>query len=124
MTRSCIPPKAFRRELRRAQTDAERAVWCLVRDRRLGAKFRRQHTVDRYTLDFYCPEARLAVEVDGGQHYHPAGQREDATRDALLAARGIDVIRFSDLEVLGMPEVVGEVIFEAVRRRLEGGRQG
>ncbi|MGA8221784.1 MAG: DUF559 domain-containing protein, partial [Candidatus Acidiferrales bacterium] len=69
----------FARNMRQTQTDAERKLWSILRDRRLGGfKFRRQHPVDRYILDFYCAERRLAVEADGGQHRDSQAQKCDA----------------------------------------------
>ena len=118
-----LSKKEFRRQLRRRSTDAERRLWSLVRGRRLGAKFRRQHSLDGYTLDFFSPEVMVAVEVDGGQHFEEAHRRSDTARDATLAARGIEVLRFSDREVLLETQGVGEVIWRTVRRR-GGSRQG
>jgi very-short-patch-repair endonuclease len=88
-----------RRELRRRATDAEAALWSILRGHRFaGAKFRRQHPCGPHVLDFYCPRKRLAIELDGGQHYQPAGQAADALRDEYLATRRITVLRFgSDL---------------------------
>jgi very-short-patch-repair endonuclease len=84
-----------RRELRRRCTDAEAALWEVLRDRGLaGAKFRRQHSCGPFILDFYCARRRLAVELDGGQHFEPAAQAYDARRSAYLATRGITVLRF------------------------------
>lgn len=85
------------RRLRRDTTDAERKLWLALRDRRLqGLKFRRQHPHPPYTLDFYCPEARLVVEVDGSQHGGP----DDLRRTAVLETCGLDVLRFWNNEVL------------------------
>mgnify|MGYP003780309633 CR=1 FL=1 len=82
------------RELRRHCTWAERRLWRLLRSRRLaGYKFRRQYPEAPYFLDFYCIEARLAVELDGLGHGHPDRQRYDAKRDAALASLGIEVKR-------------------------------
>jgi len=81
----------------------------------MGPKFRRQCTVGPYTLDFLCVRARLAVEADGAQHYEERSRERDARRDAFLATRGIQVLRFSDREILVEPEVVGQVIWEALR---------
>ena len=88
-----------RRELRRHATDAEAALWSILRRHGLaGAKFRRQHPCGPFILDFYCPRKRLAIELDGGQHYQASGQAYDARRDRYLASRGIKVLRFgSDL---------------------------
>ena len=59
---------AIARRLRRTMTDAEARLWSRLRNRQLGVKFRRQTPIDRYIVDFGCEEARLVVEVDGGQH--------------------------------------------------------
>jgi very-short-patch-repair endonuclease len=105
----------FRRLLRQRSTDAEYELWSRLRRHGMGPKFRRQHTVGPYTLDFYCPAARVAVELDGGQHY-PGGSQHgrDLVRDAWLAERGIRVLRFSDLDVLLETEAVEESIWLAV----------
>ena len=82
------------RQLRRKQTWAEKALWRLLRDRRFsGYKFRRQHPLGDYYLDFYCAEARLALETDGFGHGFPDQQRHDAQRDEFLRAQGILVKR-------------------------------
>ena len=92
------------RELRQQQTPAEEILWLCLRGRRLcGAKFRRQHNIGRFIVDFYCHEARLAIEVDGG--VHDTQKERDAERDAWLAASGLTVLRFEN---------------EAVSDRLEG----
>jgi len=103
----------FARELRTQQTDAEQLVWNLVRAKRfLGLKFRRQHPVGRYILDFYCDEKKLAIELDGGQHAEQAGY--DNARSEFLASQGIKVLRFWNNEVLGQTESVLEAIYQAV----------
>jgi adenine-specific DNA-methyltransferase len=95
------------RRFRKNATDAENALWKLLRARRLsGAKFRRQHPFGRYILDFYSVEARLAIEVDGGQHLSPDGVERDAARTRFLRARRIRVLRFTDREVLLEPDGV------------------
>jgi very-short-patch-repair endonuclease len=82
------------RALRKKSTWAERRLWRLLRSRRLaGYKFRRQHQEGRYYLDFFCLEARVAVELDGSGHGFPGKQQYDIERDAFLAARGIIVKR-------------------------------
>lgn len=86
--------------LRKIATPAERILWSQLRNRTLsGYKFRRQHPIDRYILDFYCPEARLAVELDGSGHAYIGRQEKDRTREAFLAAEGIRVLRFWNDEV-------------------------
>ena len=87
------------RTLRRNLTDAEQAVWKLVRNRQLaGFKFRRQFRIHPYTVDFVCLEARLVVEVDGAHHAEQVDY--DARRDQFLRSQGFRVLRFSDREAL------------------------
>ena len=83
------------RMLRKKATWAEKILWRQLRNRRFaGYKFRRQHPTGPYNLDFFCAEARLAIELDGREHGHPERQAQDRERDALLARLGIKVIRF------------------------------
>ena len=92
---------AAARRLRAEMSLPEVLLWDVIRRRRLGGlRFRRQHPVGPYVLDFYCPSAKLAVEVDGGAHDHPDRMRRDAARDELLAARGIRVLRLQAKIVL------------------------
>ncbi|MGD0723809.1 MAG: endonuclease domain-containing protein [Roseiarcus sp.] len=94
------PPLARRRAraMRRAPTDAERALWYALRDRRMqSVKFRRQAPVGPYIADFLCVEHRLIVEADGDQHAQ--GARDDV-RDAWLARAGYRVLRFGNRDIL------------------------
>ncbi len=103
------------RILRRNQTDAEKRLWKVLRNRALsGAKFRRQFPIDRYILDFYSPEYRLCIEADGGQHYTDESSKQDEARTKLLASSGIQVIRFSDRDILTNIEGVCAVIQKAL----------
>jgi len=97
------------REMRSAQTDAEQVLWYHLRARRFqGAKFRRQRPVGPYIVDFVCPEYRLVLEVDGGQH--SASAPYDARRDAWLAANGYRVLRFWNNEVMQrLPDVLERI---------------
>ena len=93
--------KERRRELRRNQTDAERLFWAKVRNKQFFAlRFFRQYSFGPYILDFYCPQKKLAVELDGGQHNLPEGREYDAARTAYLNDHGVDVVRFWNNEVL------------------------
>ena len=83
------------RQLRRPLTPTEHTLWAALRARRLGGwKFRRQHPVGGFVLDFYCAEAHLAVEVDGGVHDLPEQRARDRDRQSLLEAWGIVFLRF------------------------------
>jgi|SRR5689334_19658861 len=104
---------SFARQLRRNQTDAERVLWFLVRDRRLnGLKFKRQVPIDKYILDFCCTEARLIIELDGGQH----ATRDETNRTRALEAMGYLVLRFWNNDVLQNTEGVLEEILNTVGR--------
>jgi very-short-patch-repair endonuclease len=95
------------RRLRKTMTGAERKLWRVIRDRQLaGAKFRRQHPLGPYVIDFYCEESQIAVEVDGMQH---VPERDDG-RTAWLEAHGCRVIRFWNHEVLQQLPAVLETI--------------
>jgi very-short-patch-repair endonuclease len=93
--------KDHAREMRREPTEAEKRMWRLLRDRRLGEfKFRRQEAFGRYIVDFVCMERKLIVELDGSQH---AESTYDAQRDAWLTSHGFTVVRFWNNEVLTNP---------------------
>ncbi len=97
------------RKLRREQTPAEAKLWACLRDRQLaGLKFRRQHPIGRYVVDFYCAARRLAVEIDGDSHAHQLAY--DRERTAWLNQRGVRVIRFTNRDVLEHLEGVVEVV--------------
>src|SRR3972149_2877282 len=87
-----------RRKLRREQTPAEKLLWSELRNRKPGGfKFRRQHQINRYIVDFYCAEAKLAVEIDGGIHLRQV--LEDSKRTKDLINLGYRVVRFTNAEV-------------------------
>ncbi len=107
--------KDFARNLRRTLTDAERTLWQRLRSRDLvGHKFRRQHPVGRFVVDFVCLEAGVIVEIDGGQH---AGSPGDAIRTHFLEANGYLVLRFWNNDVLTQTGAVSVAILEAVTAR-------
>lgn len=109
--------KEKRRALRRRSTEAERLLWQAVRNRQLlGYKFRRQHSVGPYVLDFYCPELKLAIEVDGISHDTPEAREYDKTRQAIIETYGIRFLRIRDEEVKANPNRALETIAEFVRK--------
>ncbi len=106
------------RQLRLAQTETEALLWDAVRNRRLGGlKFRRQHAIGRYVVDFFCDEARLVVEVDGGIHLDPAQQARDHLRQAELESLGLAFVRVSAGDVSSDLSAVLARIMDAVRER-------
>jgi very-short-patch-repair endonuclease len=105
------------RNLRRDLTDAERLIWSSLRAHRLaGASFRRQTPVGPYIVDFLCHEAKLIVELDGGQHFEPVQKGRDSRRDLYLESKGFRVLRFNNHEVMTNREGVLEVIAAALQR--------
>ena len=102
------------RQLRRDMTQPERRLWEVLRRHGAGVKFRRQHPIGPYIVDFYAREPGLVVEVDGDNHFTPGGQESDRERDAYLAALGLSVLRFANLEVRHNLETVAAVIEDAV----------
>ncbi|MCC6133476.1 MAG: endonuclease domain-containing protein [Acidobacteria bacterium] len=91
---------AVRRKLRKETTPAEQRLWSQIRRVQLeGLRFRRQFGIGPFIVDFYCPQARLAIEVDGPSHYEEGAQESDRSRQAFLERRGIRVLRFTNREV-------------------------
>ena len=97
------------RTLRQNMTEAETRVWRMLRAHRInGHKFRRQVPIGRYIVDFVCQEARLAVEIDGGQHDHSSPRETE--RSDLLQNQGYRILRFWNNDVLANPDGVLETI--------------
>ncbi|MEO6361557.1 MAG: endonuclease domain-containing protein [Sphingomicrobium sp.] len=88
------------RALRRDMTLPEGLLWQALRQRPDGFKFRRQHPIGRYIVDFYCPAARLVIEVDGQVHSMGDRPERDLKRDVWLEAQGLRVLRFAALDVM------------------------
>ncbi|WP_316227667.1 endonuclease domain-containing protein [Bradyrhizobium sp. SZCCHNR3015] len=106
------------RALRRNSTDAERLLWSELRDHRLlGAGFRRQVPIDRYIADFVCHAARLVIELDGGQHFSTEAEQRDASRSAVIEAKGFQILRFANNDVMSNRAGVLETIAAAVAAR-------
>lgn len=105
--------REFARELRHNQTEAETFLWLKLRKRQLkNCQFYRQRIICNYIADFYCPEAKLVIEIDGGQHYSEPGITKDAERDRHLSDLGLTVMRFSAREIFENTEGVLERINE------------
>lgn len=103
--------KTFRKELRNSLTPAEATLWTILEGKQLdGRKFRRQHSVGNYILDFYCPSERLAIELDGEVHNTIMQQEYDRERDLFLNSYDIKVLRFENKWVFLQPEMVLQAI--------------
>jgi len=92
--------KQCARELRKNMTDSERFLWAKIRRKQLnGYQFYRQKNIGNYIVDYYCPAAKLIIEIDGGQHYYGQGIEKDKIRDNFLGRLGFKVLRFSGREI-------------------------
>jgi very-short-patch-repair endonuclease len=108
------------RRLRQEMTDAEQCLWKHLRRKQIrGVPFLRQRPIGPYVVDFYCAQAKLVVEVDGGQHYSDDGTRADLHRDDFLRRVGLEVLRFDNRQVLTSTKDVLEQIARRVEERLE-----
>jgi very-short-patch-repair endonuclease len=89
-----------------------------LRNRQLaGAKFRRQFSIGRFILDFYCPECRVGIEADGGQHYKDKGRQRDELRTTELSKIGVEIIRFNDQEIFNNIEGVYEIVQRVIEKK-------
>jgi len=101
--------RAFARDMRAAQTPAEKVLWTILRDRRFsGYKFRRQVPIGAYIADFVCFSERLIIEADGSQH---GDSVSDTVRDAWLKSQGFRIRRFWNATILGEREVLRDTIW-------------
>ena len=113
--------RKYRQELRENLTPAEAFLWSYLKRSQLdGRKFRRQHGIGPYIADFYCPECRVIVELDGAGHKDPIAEEKDAARTRFLESFGIRVLRFENKEVFESLEFVLESIRTALRDSSQG----
>ena len=105
------------RVMRQNPTPAEAILWKRLRRKQIGGfRFRRQHPINRFIVDFYCPQARLVIEVDGAVHDEPGHAEYDEDRQGFLQALGLRVLRFSNAQVIRETDTVVEVIAESVEQ--------
>ena len=106
------------RRLRREPTDEEKELWRALRAGRFaGFKFRRQHLLGKYFLDFYCPAAKLSIELDGFQHGLPEQRQRDEEREKFLASEGVEELRFWNHQWWENREGILLEIWNALHRR-------
>ena len=107
------------RLLRKNMTAAEQVLWQRVRRKQIGGvQFYRQKPLLSYVVDFYCPAAKLVVELDGSQHFEKEHQSKDRLRDEALVRLGLQVLRFDNRQIMLETEAVLAVIDSVVRARL------
>lgn len=108
MNKHVLTPYA--QKLRRGMTKEERHLWYDFLAA-LPIRFRRQKVLGRYIVDFYCADAKLVIELDGGQHYDHAASEKDAARDAWLNQHGITVLRYSNDDIqVNFEGVCGDIL--------------
>ena len=107
--------KSFSRELRKNMTDAEKLLWSKIRRKQLkNLHFYRQQIIGNYIVDFYCPKAKLVIELDGGTHYSEIGKERDEYRDDYLRHLDLKVLRFSNAEVFDDLSTVLDMIWRRI----------
>lgn len=107
--------KELQIERKKNTTEAEQALWEQIKTKKLGFKFRRQHIIDEFIVDFVCIEKRLIVEVDGGYHNLPEQKEADVLRTEILSELGFKVVRFKNEEVIGAIDEVLEKIVNTLK---------
>lgn len=106
--------KILRAYFRRNMPEPESVLWKVLRHKSVGVKFRRQFSVQNYVLDFYSPEAKLAIEIDGDSHFNSQARIKDGDRDKELKKLGITTLRFTNAEVVKSLKGVFDRIQEKV----------
>jgi very-short-patch-repair endonuclease len=107
--------QARRRALRRSMPTAEVILWSKLKNKQMqGKRFLRQYSVDQYVLDFYCPELKLAIEVDGDSHFVAGAQDYDRDRQEYIEEFGIRFLRFTNTDVIENIDGVCQVIFNKI----------
>lgn len=105
-----------RRHLRTNMTPSEKIVWTHLRKKQLGYRFLRQYSVDHFVIDFYCPELKLAVEIDGDVHEVPENKEYDKDRQKYIEGFGIKFIRIKNEEIFGNADLAFEKIVSAIEK--------
>ena len=113
--------KEMRQTLRTHGTSAEAMMWKMLKGKQMeGAKFRRQFNIEPYILDFYCPEYRICIELDGDGHYSADGYEHDQKRNTYLYEKyGITTLRYENKDVFQFPETICKQICELIKAKRE-----
>ena len=111
--------KPVRKHLRNHTTSAEATLWTMIKNSQIGGnKFRRQHSIGKYVVDFYCPELKLAIELDGEPHADLVNIARDSDRDGFIIQQGITVFRYENRWVFEYPDVIKNEILEFGKGKL------
>lgn len=106
--------KLKRRMLRRNMPQPEIVLWSKIRNKQLGHKFRRQYSIEKFIVDFYCPKLKLAIEIDGDNHFTKKNKWKDTKRQFLIEQLGIKFLRFANKEITENLDGVLEKILEEI----------
>jgi very-short-patch-repair endonuclease len=117
-----VGKKEFRKSLRTNMTQPENMFWQAVRSRNLGVKFRRQHSIGAYVVDFYCAECGLVIEIDGDSHFSAEGMKYDEERSNYLRAARLEIVRYSNIEVMQQLNAVIDDLLQRVSERKKKSR--
>ena len=110
--------KGLRQNLRNNMPPAERILWGKLKGKQLGGfKFRRQHSIDEFILDFYCPKARLAIEIDGDSHFESENAKNDSERTRKIELQGPKILRFTNTEIYESLEGVLDQILKHLKEK-------
>jgi very-short-patch-repair endonuclease len=104
--------------MRQPQTAAEATLWHVLRNRQTGYKFRRQHPIASFIIDFYCAEAKLLIEIDGESHLETSQLKYDAARTEYLETLGYKVIRYTNSDIRYNIQAVADEILRTVENRI------
>ena len=115
--------KQRRQALRQQMTEPEKCLWKILRKQQMGVKFRRQHGIGNYIVDFYCTELKLAIEVDGDSHYSENSQNHNDVRDRFLQSLGVATLRLRNDDVMKNIEGVHQHLMQKLASRRVGMRE-
>lgn len=103
--------KGIRRKLRKEPIKAERLLWTKIKNNQLGYKFRRQHGIKNYIVDFYCPTLKLVIEIDGATHITEEEIKSDKIRQGFIESLGLKVARYTNHQIMtNMDFVLDDII--------------
>src|SRR4030042_4634381 len=111
--------KQFKKDLRNNMPDAERILWNKIKKDQLGVRFNRQRIIGNYIVDFYCDEIKLAIELDGRQHYSEEAIEKDKIRDEYLKNLGLKIVRFRNSSIYKNLHGVANIIYNIVQESLK-----
>lgn len=109
--------KDKRKKLRNNSTVPEKILWQYLKNKKLGVKFRRQHGIGNYIVDFYCPELKLAIEIDGATHSEAEEVEYDTRRDNFLSLQGVEVRRYTNVNVKNSTGGIIEDLMRVIERK-------